>query len=288
MKDMRVAALARFATAITVLTTLGHAFLGFEPSYAAVPTALASAYGCEILLEWITAWSEGRAPRFLGGFRKLVEFLLPAHITGLACAMLLYTSSLLWPVVFAAAIGIASKTLFRVKIRGSSRHFLNPSNTGIAVTMAVFPWITVTPPYQFTENIHGVWDWVVPGVIICTGSFLNTKFTRRIPLILGWLLAFATLRAPQPRTVRRDDRRRVLAVHVLHGAGPGHDADGALAAVRVRCVGRSALRRVHRVSYRVRHVLRADHRVHGARCVGVGVRQTNRRSAGARARRWCG
>ena len=33
-------------------------------------------------------------------------------------------------------------------------------------------------------------DWVLPGVIICSGTFLNTRFTKRLALILAWLTAF--------------------------------------------------------------------------------------------------
>jgi Na+-translocating ferredoxin:NAD+ oxidoreductase RnfD subunit len=33
-------------------------------------------------------------------------------------------------------------------------------------------------------------DWVLPAVIICTGTFLNTRFTKRLPLILAWVSTF--------------------------------------------------------------------------------------------------
>jgi len=32
---------------------------------------------------------------------------------------------------------------------------------------------------------------VLPAIIVCSGTFLNTVFTRRLPLILAWLGAFA-------------------------------------------------------------------------------------------------
>jgi Na+-translocating ferredoxin:NAD+ oxidoreductase RnfD subunit len=71
-----------------------------------------------------------------------------------------------------------------------NRHFLNPSNFGIAVTLLLFPWVGIAPPYQFTENVRGVLDVILPLIIVGTGSLLNTKFTERIPLILAWLSAF--------------------------------------------------------------------------------------------------
>jgi hypothetical protein len=187
----RLPALRRFAFAITVLNVLGHTVLGFEQSWAQPIVALATAYGVELLLEAIGAWSERRAPQFRGGWRPLLDFLLPAHITALAVAMLLYANDRLWVFAFAAALGVASKTLIRVPVgAGRVRHCLNPSNTGIALTLLLFPWVGIAPPYQFTENLSGIGDWLLPAVIVLSGTFLNTRFTGRVPLILAWLGGF--------------------------------------------------------------------------------------------------
>lgn len=191
MKDLRLAALRRFATAISVLTCLGHAVLGFEQSYAHVLVALATAYTVELLLEVVDARACRRAPAFRGGgVLRVVDFLLPAHITALACAMLLYPNDRFGPIVFAAAFGVASKSVFRARIGAARRHFMNPSNAGIAMTLLLFPWVGVAMPYQFTENLHGAGDWILPLVFVCVGSFLNARFTRRIPLIAGWVGGF--------------------------------------------------------------------------------------------------
>ena len=189
-KDMRLAALRRFATAITVLNVLGHTVLGFEQSLATPVTAVLVAYATEILLELVESWRLGRRPRFLGGFGKLVDFLLSAHITGLAVSMLLYANERLPPVAFAAAVAIGSKYLFRVGTNGARRHFFNPSNLGITATLLAFAWVGIAQPYMFTENLPGGWAWVLPAIIVCSGSFLNTVFTRRVPLILAWLGGF--------------------------------------------------------------------------------------------------
>ncbi|HEU4507316.1 MAG TPA: hypothetical protein VFR78_03690 [Pyrinomonadaceae bacterium] len=187
----RLGGLRRFAIAITVLNILGHAFFGFEQSLAQPLVALASAYSAELLLEFIDARCNGRALRFMGGgARRFVEFLLSAHITGLACAMLLYANERLGPVVFASVVAICSKCLLRAPTARGTRHFFNPSNFGITVTLLVFAWVSVAPPYQFTENMTGVGDWILPSVIICTGTFLNARFTRRLPLIAAWLGGF--------------------------------------------------------------------------------------------------
>jgi hypothetical protein len=72
-----------------------------------------------------------------------------------------------------------------------TRHYLNPSNFGIAVTLMLFPSVGIAAAYQFTENLGSTADWVVPLVIICTGSILNTWYTGRLPLALAWVGGFA-------------------------------------------------------------------------------------------------
>ena len=75
-KDLRVAALRRFAVAITVLNIAGHLFLGFEQSLAQVFASLATAYGMELGLEAIDARMNQRSPRFTGGARSADGFLI--------------------------------------------------------------------------------------------------------------------------------------------------------------------------------------------------------------------
>jgi hypothetical protein len=189
--SLRLGGLRRFAIAISVLNLLGHTVLGFEPSWAHPLVALATAYSLELLVEWLEARAQGRAPRFAGGRMDFVDFLLPAHITGLAVSMLLYANEQLAPVAFASAVAIGSKALLHAPVAGKPRHFLNPSNFGITVTLLAFPWVGIAPPYQFTENLQGAGDWVLPAVIVCSGTFLNWRFTQRLPLIAGWLGGFA-------------------------------------------------------------------------------------------------
>jgi len=190
-KTHRLAALRRFAIAITFLNALGHTVLGFEQSWAQPLVALATAYSLEILLELVEARSNCRAPRFGGGPVAFVDFLLSAHITGLACAMLLYANERLWPIAFATAVAIGSKHIFRVRVEKGTRHFFNPSNFGITVTLLCFPWVGIAPPYMFTENLSGAGDWILPGLIVASGTFLNARLTKRIPLIMAWLGGFA-------------------------------------------------------------------------------------------------
>ena len=195
--EKRLGGLSRFAAAITILNIAGHAFLGFEQPWIVPFVALAAAYGTELLGETVDAWVNGRRPRYAGSAVDLVKFLLSAHISGLAAGMLLYAADQLWPVAFAASAAVASKYVFRVQApngaRGApaSRHFLNPSNFGITLVLILFPAVSISPPYHFTEETYGFVDWLLPLIVICTGSYLNTKATGRIPLILTWVCAFA-------------------------------------------------------------------------------------------------
>jgi Na+-translocating ferredoxin:NAD+ oxidoreductase RnfD subunit len=189
-QDLRLAALRRFATAITVLTILGHGFLGFEPSYASVFVSLGVSYSVELVLESLSAWSTQRQPRYYGGLLPMVNFLLSPHITGLAIAMLLYSNENLLPIAFAAAVANGSKYIFNVTTERGTRHFFNPSNTGISMTLLAFPWVGIAPPYQFSENITGYADWGFVVFICLLGTFLNARFTKRIPLIAAWLIGF--------------------------------------------------------------------------------------------------
>jgi hypothetical protein len=248
-KPDHLGGLRRFALAITVFNLLGHFWFGFEQSYAQPLASLATAYVTQLLLDALEAWTQHRRPRFVGGFGALVDSLLSAHISGLACAMLLYANDRIWVVCFAAAVAITSKTLFRMPVGSAkgawplllfqlvlfllllqtgeatshwsplapgwvlafrlgvlavvlvlvalipsgvpTRHYLNPSNFGIAVTLLLFPWVGIAAPYHFTENLGSIGDWALPMAIICTGSFLNTRYTRRIPLLLAWVGTFA-------------------------------------------------------------------------------------------------
>ncbi|HXO21496.1 MAG TPA: enediyne biosynthesis protein UnbU [Thermoanaerobaculia bacterium] len=190
-RDLRLPALRRFAAAITVLNVLGHTLLGFEPSWATPIVAVLAAYATEILLESLDARLKGRRPRFLAGGTAAIDFLLSPHITGLAVAMLLYANERLAPIAFAAVAAIASKYIFRVATERGSRHFYNPSNFGITLTLLAFPWVGIAQPYMFTENLSDAGAWALPALIVLSGSFLNIRFTWRVPLILAWLGGYA-------------------------------------------------------------------------------------------------
>ncbi len=189
-QNIRLQALKRFAFTITLVVFLGHTVLGFEQSWAQHLVGLATAYSVEIILEFVDAKTHQRTPRFAGSFTNLVEFLLPAHIVGLTVATILYPNKLLLPIIFAVAVAIASKAIFRVPVGKGSRHFLNPTNFGIVTTLVIFPWAGVTPPFSFTTDIFGIWDWILPLAILISGTMLNAQLTGKMPLIAAWLIGF--------------------------------------------------------------------------------------------------
>lgn len=189
-RSKRLTGLRRFAVAISILNILGHFYLGFEQSWAQPLVALLTAYSFEIFLELLDARLNRRALRFAGNVRAKVDFLLSAHISALAVAMLLYPNDRLWVIAFATAVAVGSKAIFRISSRQGSRHFFNPSNFGISVTLLFFPWVGVVPPYHFSENLEGYADWLLPALIVGTGTFLNAKLTKRVPLIIAWLGGF--------------------------------------------------------------------------------------------------
>jgi enediyne biosynthesis protein E5 len=188
--DTRVRALRRFALSITVFNIVGHFVLGFEQSPITPLTAVAASYVSALLFERLDSWSQSRTPEYSGGPVGLFNFLLPPHITALACAMLLYGNASLWPYLFAVVVANGSKYLVRIRVRGRLRHVLNPSNTGIVVTLLLFPWVGIAPPYHFTNNVTGALDWIIPLGVLMLGTMLNAKLTGKVPLILGWVGGF--------------------------------------------------------------------------------------------------
>jgi hypothetical protein len=60
----------------------------------------------------------------------------------------------------------------------------------VALTLVLFPQVGFAPPYHFTENITGVWDWILPGIILLSGIVIHGMFTGRLPLVGAWLAGF--------------------------------------------------------------------------------------------------
>jgi len=178
------------ATLATVFVILGQTKFGFEQSVAQVFVCLLAGYSSALFFEWVDAKANGDVPGYLGGgFKKMVDWLLSAHMTSITLSFLLYYNRRLWIAAFAVVVALGSKYIFRVPVNGRLQHFMNPSNFGIAVTLSVFKWVGVLP-WGWTINLKGAWDWIVPVIILGLGFRLNLLFTRRLPLIASWLGVF--------------------------------------------------------------------------------------------------
>src|SRR6266568_1054312 len=192
-RDPRYLALRNFAMSISVFNIFGYTLLGFEQPWLWPILAVIVAYATEITFELVSAWANKAPLAFRGrGFRGLYEFLLPSHITALAVNMLIYVNNQFWPVAFGVIVGVAGKHVLRAPIAGRMRHYMNPSNFGITMVLLAFSsWSSTAPPYEFTENANTYFRIMIPLVILTAGTVLNAVLTRKVPLIVGWLGAFA-------------------------------------------------------------------------------------------------
>lgn len=189
--QLRLFALWYFGCLITIWIILGHTVLGFEQSWAQPAVAVLTTCTVHWLLEWVDSTSKNREPRYRGGLMAKVNFFIPAWIPGVAVGMLIYPTNLLWPFAFAGGLAIASKLIFRAPVaNNTTQHVFNPSNFGISCTLLLMPWVGLAPPYQFTENITGIWDWVLPGIVLFSGIIVHALFTGRLPLVMAWIGGF--------------------------------------------------------------------------------------------------
>lgn len=191
--DTHYLALRNFALSISGFNIFGYTLLGFEQPWIWPLIALAVGYATDLGFETLAAWADRRRPRYRGRrVRGVYEFLLPAHITALAVNMLLYANNQILPVMFGVVVGVSAKYALRAPIGGRMRHYMNPSNFGIAVTLLCFgSWVSIAPPYEFTEKADTFFRIMVPVVIVTAGTVLNSLLTKRTPLIVGWLGGFA-------------------------------------------------------------------------------------------------
>ncbi len=190
--DPRYLALRNFAISISALNVFGYTLLGFEQPWLWPLFAVLTAYATEIVFELIHSWAFRHRARFLGnGPRGMYEFLLPAHITALAVNMLLYANNQLWPVLFGVVLAVSQKHFLQAPIAGRMRHFMNPSNLGISAVLLLFgSWVSISPPYMFTEWASSYFRIFIPMVILVSGTVINSMLTRRVMLIVGWMGTF--------------------------------------------------------------------------------------------------
>ncbi len=190
--DPRYLALRNFAISISIFNTFGYTLLGFEQPWLWPFIAVSFAYMVEISFEMISAWAQRRDRRFQGnGVRGMYEFLLPSHITALACNMLLYANNQIWPILFAVAMGVTGKHALQAPIAGRMRHFMNPSNFGITMALVFFgSWVSIAPPYEFTEKANTYFRILIIVIIATAGTVINALLTKKTLLIVGWMGGF--------------------------------------------------------------------------------------------------
>ncbi|MEV6304192.1 enediyne biosynthesis protein [Actinoplanes sp. NPDC051861] len=190
-RDPRYLALRNFAISMSILNILGYTVLGFEQPWTWPLFALGIGYTVEILIEYVSARAHGRRAAYSSnGAWGMYTFLLPTHITALAANMLLYANDNFWPIAFAVVVAIGQKAVLQAPINGRMRHFMNPSNFGITITLLAFSWVNVAPPYHFTENVPDVFRIMIPIIIITAGTILNAVLTKKVLLIVGWAGGF--------------------------------------------------------------------------------------------------
>ncbi|WP_406312244.1 enediyne biosynthesis protein UnbU [Streptosporangium sp. NBC_01639] len=214
-------ALRRFAGSITFVTVLGHTVLDFEQPYLAPVVGAATGVATAFVLETVEAWAWRRPPGYRRArCRQAAGFFLPSYVTGLTCAMLLYTGTRPMPVALAVLIGVGSTYVLRVRVPGTARrrgggalraarpsggaasagtrprdrfaaegqpgeHYLNPSCLGVTAVLLLFPWAGVAPPYPLGG--------LVPPAVLLLGSVVNARLAGRLPLVLSWAGGFALL-----------------------------------------------------------------------------------------------
>jgi nitrate reductase alpha subunit len=89
-------------------------------------------------------------------------------------------------------VGVSGKHVLQAPVAGRMRHFMNPSNLGITTSLVVFgSWISIAPPYEFTEYANTFWRIMIPVVIATAGTVINSVLTGKVMLIMGWMGGFA-------------------------------------------------------------------------------------------------
>jgi hypothetical protein len=191
-KDPRYLALRNFAISMSIFNIIGYILLGFEQPWLWPFLALAVGYSTEAVMEVIQAWFEKRKPRFIGvSMREKALFFFPPHISSLAVNILLYANDRFLPVAFGIIIAITGKYILQAPINGKMRHYMNPSNLGITATLVLFgSWVSISPPYMFTEHVPDIFKLGIPFIIVTAGTMLNAKLTQRTMLIVGFVGAF--------------------------------------------------------------------------------------------------
>tara|TARA_B100000959_G_C14993833_1_gene629230 strand:+ start:4714 stop:5634 length:921 start_codon:yes stop_codon:yes gene_type:complete len=187
---LRLFALWYFTILISIWWIAGILVLGFEQSWLQFIVSAVIGVSLQFVFMWVHIKSHNLRAPWEGGFKNLINFLVPAYPPSIAIVMLLYPNERIWPIIFAVVLAIGSKALFRAPVGNGTQHYFNPSNFGITLTLFLFPSVGLAPPYHFTENVSGIWDWVIPIVLLIAGIIVHEISTARFPMIVAWLGGF--------------------------------------------------------------------------------------------------
>lgn len=158
LKDPRI----MIAAALTLWTTLGQTAYYFNRDFRDLAAAIGTACVLDIVLTAVL-------------FRQ-IAIPLSAYITGLSIGLLLESTD--WRIFAVAAVwGILSKYL----LRDSKRHFFNPSNFGIVMTLVLCHGLaSVAPGSQWGA------DYRIALVILALGLLMMRR-VNRLDLAFAWL-----------------------------------------------------------------------------------------------------
>ena len=188
---LRLFALWYLTTLMVVWNILGHTFLGFEQVVGHADRG-GPGGGAGLHDAGLCRRVGARAPgSFYSESRELSE--LPAGLPD--SGICVCDASLCERATMAGDLCGGPVNRIEADLSGSGRgghtqHIFNPSNFGVGATLLLFPDVSFAPPYHFTENITGAWDWALPLIVLFSGVLVHGLFTGRLPLVSAWIAGF--------------------------------------------------------------------------------------------------
>ena len=170
----------------------GILVLGFEQSWATPLTAILTAIGVSMILDWLDAWARGRRDALSREPRRFPEFPagLPDSRFCLRHVALCQRAALARDLRRRSVDGLEGDAARAGRQRTLRSTSSIPRTSASQPRSCSFPQVGFAPPYHFTENVRGLWDWGLPGAVLITGVIIHALFTGRLPLVGAWLGGF--------------------------------------------------------------------------------------------------
>ena len=236
---LRLLALWYFTTLMIVWNILGHTYLGFEQSHAAVIVGIGAAIFMQFFLEWVDATAQeprGALGRKLGKFFQRTSRRAHSGFRLRDAALSERT---------ALADYLCGRRVHRLKGSLPRARWRRPHATHFqSVKFRRCDDAGVVPASRFRAAVsihrkhHRRLGLDSAGLHSVQRHHHPRFFTGRLPLVAAWVIGFALqgqIRAlpvgtPASGAVDADDQRGVHRVHALHGARSGDHAAQAVAA----------------------------------------------------------